>query len=179
MKHVVQSIRRFSEGRIRSSHRRCGGTSSWLSAAVLCVFSGCFATPASRIERVLLQDVRSFQGAESVTQLVAKMRAINTDGCPNDFRAAYLAHIHAWDEMAAIEQQWQAHQQQGTSGAVLIESFVRGFLGDPFGKTTELIAEGNQLQLRYSAAQQSIKTTFDRVQEIAVLHGAQLPAVSR
>ncbi len=140
---------------------------------------GCFSSTASRIERVLTLDGQTNSGAQSIAEVVVRMRAIDTTGCPNDFRSAYLAHIHAWEEMAAVEQQAVTLQQQSNSGATIVESMIRGFLGDPFGKAGEILASQGQLQQQYGSASQSVKTSWQRVEEIAVLHGARLPKSSR
>jgi hypothetical protein len=127
------------------------------------------------IERVLAADKGTTAGATSVAQVVNRMRAIDTAGCPNDFRAAYLAHIHAWEMMADVEKDAIALKADSESGATLVESFIRGFLGDPFGKANEIQAAQTQLQRNYQAANQQIKSTFHRVEEVAVLHGVTLP----
>ena len=130
---------------------------------------------AARIEFVLQQDVKAPVGAQSAAEVVTRMRAIDLVGCPNDFKAAYVAHIHAWERMADVEREVAAHKADSESGADLVESFIRGFLGDPFGKAIEDAAAGNQLQRSYQAAGQQIRDTFHRVEEVAVVHGANLP----
>lgn len=48
----------------------------------------------------------------TLDQIVAKMRAINIDRCPADFRKAYQTHINAWADYAAA-----ARSQGSTSQA--------------------------------------------------------------
>lgn len=137
------------------------------------------AAPPSReresIERVLQVDAGCVPGARSVAEVVGRMRAIATAGCPADFRVAYLAHLHAWELLADVEREAANFRAEANEDGVLIESFLRGLLGDPLGKANELRAAQTELQRHYQTAQQQIKQTFHRVEEVAVLHGASLP----
>jgi hypothetical protein len=136
---------------------------------------GAFPSDIANIERVLREDAETTKGANSVAQVVSRMAAINTSRCPNDFRAAFLAHIHAWKMLAEVEKEAIVLKANNESGATFVESLIRGFLGDPFGKANEIIAAGNQVQWKYQAACQEIRLTYNRVEEIAVAHGANLP----
>jgi hypothetical protein len=144
---------------------------------VNCAFiAGCSSRsgPARNIERVLAEDRAVPTQATSIADVVVRMRSINTAGCPNEFKAAYLAHIHAWEAMAAVEQQVNAFKARNDSTGVMVESFIRGFLGDPLGKASEVAAEQSELARDYNAANRQIKATFDRLEEIAVANGATL-----
>jgi hypothetical protein len=129
----------------------------------------------SRIATVLDKDADVTTGVTTVAEVVAKMRALDLTGCPNDFSAAYLAHIHAWETLADVESDVSAFKSESESGAVFVESMIRGFLGDPFGKVIEISDAQSALQQRAHAANQKIQETYRRVEEIAVLHGASLP----
>jgi hypothetical protein len=50
--------------------------------------------------------------AATIDQIVDKLRAINTDRCPPDFRKAYQSHVKAWSDYAAA-----IHGQGSTSQA--------------------------------------------------------------
>lgn len=126
------------------------------------------------IERVLREDVAANAGATSVGQVASRMRAINTTGCPRDFAAAYLTHVHAWETMAEVEREIIAFHAHSQSGEVMAEAFIRGFLGDPFGKVSELAALHGDIGRRAHGAQQQIRVTFQDVERVAVNHGARL-----
>ena len=147
-----------------------------------CVFiccaltSGCGKSASvSSIERVLAQDATTLNGATTIAAVVVNMRAIDTNGCPDDFRAAYLSHVHAWEIMADVEQEAIAYKANNESASAYAESLIRGFLGDPFGKANEVARAQNQLQGHVQAAQQQIRVSFQRVEEVAVARGANLP----
>jgi hypothetical protein len=127
------------------------------------------------IEDVLKQDAACNQDSASVAEVVGRMRAIDTSACPNDFRSAYLGHVHAWDMMADMEREAVELKNQSESAATIVESFIRGFLGNPFGKAGEPGDAQSQLQKRFKEAAQQIKLTFHHVEEVAVAHGARLP----
>jgi hypothetical protein len=133
------------------------------------------SSDTTHIVSVLEQDATTNAGAQTVAEVVARMRVIELTGCPNDFRAVYLAHIHAWESMADVEREAIAFKAESEAGAVIVESFIRGFLGDPFGKANEITAAQNQLQRNYQAASKQVRESFRRVEEIAVAHGANLP----
>jgi hypothetical protein len=122
------------------------------------------------------QDGGCNQGATSVAEVVGRMKAIDTSACPNDFRAAYLAHLHAWEMMADVEQEAIALKNESEPAGAEVESVIRGFLGDPFGKASEIMDAQGELQKKFKDAAQQVKLTFHRVEEIAVAHGAHLPA---
>ena len=130
---------------------------------------------ANAIERVLQADVMSKANARSVAEVVSRMNAIDLDGCPDDFKSAYLTHIHALESMADVEQRVIALKADSESGAAMVESFIRGFLSDPFGKANEIASASDQLQRDYQTSSKEIRETFNRVQEIAAAKGAKLP----
>lgn len=127
-----------------------------------------------QIESVLRQDARANTGAQSVAEVVGRMRFIDLSGCPTEFKSAYLAHIHAWESMAVVEQQLTELAAHAGSADAMVESLLRGFLGDPFGKANETIAAGNRLQQEYQTARKQVRSTFQRVEQIAVAHGANV-----
>ena len=146
---------------------------------------GCGNTDSVSIERVLKADKATNKGVTSVAQIVTNMRAIELAGYPNDFRAAYLAHIHAWEALASVEQEVRVFQDEYNSALGMAESFIQGFLGgltlgaiDPFGKAKEGTAAQSDLRQHYKAAAEQIRDTYNRVEESAVGHGAKLPAKS-
>lgn len=134
---------------------------------------------ATRIEAVLQQDVTVTVEVKSIEEAVARMRAIDLTGCPNDFKAAYVTHIHAWELMADVQREAAAHRADSESGSAMVEALIRGFMGDPFGKANEFATAENQLQWSYQTAQQQIRATFQRVEELAVTHGANLPKAKK
>ncbi len=129
----------------------------------------------TNIERVLKADSTTVDGATSVAEIVSRMRAISLTGCPQDFTAAYVVHIHAWESLAEVERDAAAFDADFNSTGAVVESFFRGVMGDPFGKTHESIAEQNRLRANWQRALTQIRETFQRAEELAVTHGAELP----
>jgi len=129
----------------------------------------------TNIESVLQQDAKSQVGADTVVEVVQRMRNIDISGCPDDFRVAYVDHIHAWEAMRDVEKNAIAFRKEANSDGVLIESFVRGMLGDPLGKAKELGAAQTQLQRDYQEARSEIKETFNHVEDLTTQYGANLP----
>lgn len=164
--------------------RQARKTGLWLLAVVIpivVVVGGIVAyttlrTSATRaIERVLQLDAKAGNGASTVSDVVAQMRAIDLSGCPEEFRAAYLGHIHAWEEMVIVEQAFSAYDAESNSAGALVEAFVRGFLGDPLGKMNEDIAARKELQDQYRVARQGVRDTWHVLEKDAVARGAALP----
>ena len=129
----------------------------------------------ANIERVLQQDAKASEGSETVAKLVARMRAIDTSDCPNEFRLAYLAHIHSWEMMEDVQRDASRLKEEANSDGVLVEAFIRGLLGDPLGKANEIKAAQTQLQRSYQVAHTEIRKTFHHVEEIAIQYDANLP----
>ena len=96
-------------------------------------------------------------------------------GCPNDFKAAYLAHIHAWETLIDLEQRVNNFKKERNGPGDFIEGFIRGYSGDPFGKMNEIRSAGSKLDSELQSANQQIKQTYNKVEEIAVSYGANLP----
>jgi outer membrane murein-binding lipoprotein Lpp len=145
------------------------------TALMACLLlSGCSNNYAANIERVLKQDQGTTQKATSVATVVARKRAINLDGCPQDFTLAYIAHINAWESLLAVEEEAKAFDANFNSGEAMIEAFLRGMVFD-FGILSEARAAQDRLRANYQKALAEIRQTFHRVEEIAVKHGAKLP----
>ena len=138
--------------------------------------SGCGKNSnVTNIERVLKADTTTTTGVRSIADVATRMRTISLTGCPPDFSAAYVAHIHAWELFAEVEGDAIVFDANFNSGEAMVEAFIRGIMLDPFGKALEATAEQNRLRANYQRAQIQIRETFHRVEEIAVAHGAELP----
>jgi hypothetical protein len=129
---------------------------------------------AINIERVLKADATTTTGATSVADVVGRMRAISLTRCPQDFSAAYVAHIHAWELLEDFERDAIAFDANFNSGAALLEGFLRGLMLDPFGQAREATAEQKRLRANYQKATSQIRETFHRVEDISIVHGAEL-----
>jgi hypothetical protein len=129
----------------------------------------------TNIETVLAEDAKTNVGAQSVAEVVERMRDIDTSACPGDFRSAYLTHIHAWQDLADVERNVIAFKKEANSDGVVVEAFIRGFLGDPLGKVNEIEAAQTQLQRDYKEARSSIRQTFNHVEDVALSYGATVP----
>lgn len=126
------------------------------------------------IHSVLEADGTTVFGVSSTAEIAQRMRAIDLSKCPNDFAAAYVAHIHAWERRAELENARYAYLSQlETSGAV-IDSLIRG-LGDPFGPAKDYIAARDKFTADFNDVQKEIMQTFQRVEEIAAANGITLP----
>jgi hypothetical protein len=130
---------------------------------------------SNAIEQVLVEDSKTSANVRSVAEVVARMRSINLSGCPGDFSAAYMAHVHAWELLASVEQEALSYNANFNSGEAFVEAFIRGALGDPFGKMNESIGALNDLKQSYQRALAQIKFTYDKIEEIATKYGASVP----
>ncbi|MCA9092494.1 MAG: hypothetical protein KDA68_03330 [Planctomycetaceae bacterium] len=129
---------------------------------------------AASISRVLAEDRQQSAEAQNFEEIPQKMRRIDLSGCPNEFKAAYLAHIHAWEAAVQVLIEAKQFQKQSNSSDAFVESMLRSFMGDPFGKIHEVMQTNQELQRRYQTAHEGIQTSYHRVEELAVLFGAQL-----
>jgi len=127
------------------------------------------------IEQVLKSDSRSTVNTTSVAAVVSRMRRIDLSKCPNDFKAVYLEHIHAWEQLADVERDATTFDAEFNSGGALLEAFIRGFMGDPFGKANEGNAEQRRIRARYQKAMTEVRETFQRVEVSAARYGASRP----
>jgi hypothetical protein len=129
----------------------------------------------SAIQSALSQGATTGSGATSVAEVVGRMRAIDTSGCPNDFRIAYVTHIQAWEEMAVLEEEAIKLKNERESFGAFLEAFLRGVMMDPFGKVNDEMTAQRDLQRRAQAVQRDIQLTFSRVEQVGVAYGASLP----
>jgi hypothetical protein len=141
---------------------------------IVAAFSGSFGK-AGKIESVLQQAREAETGATSARQMADRVKRIDAKSCPSDFRSAFLAYTQAWESLAEVEAQAAAFESQSGSGDVLFESMIRGFLGDPFGKAVEIMDTQKGLERAAWIAGLEIQQAHNRMAQIAVSHGAELP----
>ena len=126
------------------------------------------------IEKVLKLDRFTGFEAESATNVIYKMRQIDLGKCPSDFRAAYVQHIHAWEELVSLEQEVKLINGRMTAVPTVLESFIRGFVFD-FSMLFEANDQAGELQQRFIAGAEKVRDSFQKVEKIAVGYGVMLP----
>jgi hypothetical protein len=127
------------------------------------------------IESVLQADKGTSANAKSIGEIVTRMRAIDGSKCPKEFQSAYLTHIHAWERGAQWERRAAEFHKNSSEPSQFVESFVRGFLGDPLGKMNEVNAARTEFEREAQAIQKEIQQTFQDVEKVALKYGAKLP----
>ena len=130
---------------------------------------------ARAIENVLQADKGTSPNAKSIGEVVTRMRAIDGSKCPKEFQSAYLTHIHAWERGAQWERRATEFHKNSAEPSQFVESFVRGFLGDPLGKMNEVNAARTEFEREAQAIQKEIQQTFQDVEKVALKYGAKLP----
>lgn len=128
------------------------------------------------ITKVLAQDSQTQDGGASSSDVVARMEAIETIACPDDFRSAYLAHAHAWQSLADAQAKRKDFERYVNSGEAIPEAILRWLLGDPTGKPNEMIHASKVLDERVEVAHQAIHDTWDKVTEVSMSYGASVPS---
>lgn len=127
------------------------------------------------IEAVLQKDATASQGTTTVADILRNMRKIDTSECPANFRSAYLGHLQAWEAGVELQQRVDAFNAEREGAGDMIEGFIRGALGDPAGKYNEVREAGDQLNREMQAARNELRSTYGRVEQVAVSYGARLP----
>lgn len=127
------------------------------------------------MERVLLADAAAMQRASTIAEAASRIRGVGLEGCPRDFREAHVRLMHDYESLLGIEAEIRALEVHANSGDVILESFVRGLMGDPFGTALELSAAEQELQNRWRSAVQSAWESWQQLESIAASRGAGLP----
>lgn len=123
------------------------------------------------IEKALQMDLLT--GTHATSEHTHGMRSIDLSDCPADFRVAYMAHIHAWDEAAAVMAANDKLNSNEDSDA------IAGGLAAIFGSDAtpwqdHLNAKENIGRLA-AQADADIKSTFNQVELLAAAYGAKVP----
>ena len=123
------------------------------------------------IEKALHED--ALTGAEPTTGHANAMRTVDLQECPPDFRVAYMKHIHAWDEEAAV------HNAKVQVDAQEDDAAAAGALATLFGSNespwSDHLQAEEELKKYEAAATADIRTTFQEVEEVASKYGARVP----
>ncbi len=127
------------------------------------------------IETALIQDV-SAGGFNSAAQTVKAMRAIDTTNTPAEYRAAYVTHIQAWEDVARLKASWEAIDTDENNGIILVASVACAMLDCPATPIADRIEAEREYNRRLVVAQAQVTTSFREVERIAVSHGARMPA---
>lgn len=145
-----------------------------LAAAILQTLNGCGnARSKAAIENVMKLDSQASFGASSVAPIVDKMRSIDLTACPNDFREAYVRHIHAWELALEVENEIKQFTADNNSASKMIEAFVRGFFFD-LSVVTEGYTVQKAIEEKYRTATAQVQLTYREVEQVAVRHGVAL-----
>lgn len=153
-----------------------------LAALILLAYSqrgqhdtkGAAVAYAGSIQVVLQQDVPLETGSETVDERIQRLKSIKMDGCPTDFRLAYLNYIHAWEALSDVQRDMSdlRRQQKQNETADTIDAISRWFKLDFTSKAQELDAPRQELYKKGKMAYQRIKEEHDEVEKLAVKYGA-------
>jgi len=127
------------------------------------------------IEVALQQDRGAGQlGSDSAT--ASAMRAIDVSNTPAEFQAAYVTHIHAWEDVARLRAAWKRFDTDEKNGKVLLVGFVCAMVDCPATPIADRVEAEQEYNRQLSAARARISVSFHEVERVAASYGAQLPA---
>ena len=127
----------------------------------------CSRTPVGSIEHVLNECAEISNAASQEQGSAAKagyvadhFQALDTSGCPMDFRAAFQAHVNAWRQA-----------QMAFANNTLTNNFVEGAVAGITGDNSNLGATMGAA----SQANEDINSTYYQLTTIAAAYGARVP----
>ena len=147
-----------------------------LVSAILSLFvQGCSSSEEDKeaIESVLEQDRLAGVETSSAVEYVIKQSRISLSDCPDDFKKAYIRHMNAWREMAAVEQEVEQWKQMYDSTGAYIESFLRGLVFD-FSMTGESKVAAERILTHDSQARKEMRDSFAEVLSVAIDYGVDV-----
>ena len=115
------------------------------------------------INEVLEQDCIAYDTSTSKADYVRKMRTIDLDGCPEDFKEAFREHIRAHDVSDTAN--------NISLGALIIGTIASVVTANP----VPLIASIGVAGMNTAVGSHDIGSTFDRVKQVAASYGAYPP----
>ena len=134
---------------------------------LLMFIGACSRTPAGSIEHVLNQCAEISSAASRQQSLTAKagyvadhFQALDTSGCPMDFRMAFQAHVNAWRQA-----------QMAFANNTLTNNFIEGAVAGFSGNTSNVGATMGAA----SQANEDINSTYYQLTTIAAAYGARVP----
>jgi hypothetical protein len=148
-------------------------------------------SPQERQEQELRRQLLEIQYADATTTVLkldaplyqmyksdlgvmcARMRDIDLSSCPRDFKLAYLDHIHAWEDMARIQQAFIKLREQ--SDLAIVAGMVATLTeakASPFSDYLEAEAELDRLGRQ---ADEEITETWQVLERLTISYGGELP----
>jgi hypothetical protein len=125
----------------------------------------------------LMEAVRA--GARATADYAKRMRAIGLNGCPPDFKVAFLAHIHAWESKAEVLQEAvDVTERNNRDNDEILAAFRRGMRFDSqalWDRAVAFDAAGQVLQEKLKKADSEVENSWRRVELIAAKYDAKLP----
>jgi hypothetical protein len=109
------------------------------------------------------------------TQTAEGMRKLDLSQCPPNFAAAYMDHIHAWEDAAEIQRAQNRLESNDNRGSVVITTALQKLLGSDKNALKDASAMETKLKDAENVAGANIKDTYHKVERIAVAYGATLP----
>ena len=133
----------------------------------LLTVTSCSRTPAGSIEHILNECTEISSAASRQQGLTAKagyiadhFQALDTSGCPMDFRMTFQAHVNAWRQA-----------QMALANNTLTNNFIEGAVAGFSGNTSNVGATMGAA----SQANEDINSTYYQLTTIAAAYGARVP----
>lgn len=123
------------------------------------------------IEKALHED--ALTGKQPTAEHVAAMRNVDMSNCPPDFREAYMKHIHAWEQEAAVYEA-KMKLDNDEDGAAVAGVLATLFDSDATPWSDHVQAEQKIKSLAASASEQ-VSSTWRDIETIASRYGAKAP----
>jgi UDP-N-acetylenolpyruvoylglucosamine reductase len=125
----------------------------------------------SAIEKALHED--ALTGTAPTSAHTAAMRKVDVTDCPQEFRVAYMNHIHAWDERAAVNQaKVKLDSEEDPAALAGMIASLFGSDAEPWGDHVRAEQEARRLE---AIASSDLHSTWQEVERIASKYGAQVP----
>jgi uncharacterized membrane-anchored protein YjiN (DUF445 family) len=111
----------------------------------------------------------------SATIQAQEMRKIDISQCPADFSTAYVDHIHAWEFSAKVQRALNELNSNENEGKVIADQIWAELFGTGETPIADAVELDDKLKEQAEIASGEIKSTFNKVEHIAVSYGAVLP----